>query len=163
MNISKWIQKAADGMVLIATAALSLTIILNFIEITRRYLLGKSFFWIQDVTLLCMMWFIFPGIVKISHADSDIVVDYFIGKVSPKYRDWIKAATECLVASFCGILCFYSVKLTILRLGKAMSTSEIPLFYYTLAMNICCLLLTVIYLEKVARRFRGKLDRKEAK
>ena len=57
----KIMKKISEAMLGVSVISLSIAIVLNAVEIFRRFLYDGSFYWIQDVTLLCMMWFIFPG------------------------------------------------------------------------------------------------------
>lgn len=150
--ISKLIKHVADIMMAIAVIALILAVAVNAYEIVGRMVFAKSLLWIQDFTLLCMMWFIFPGMVKISHKGTDVVVDYFFGKFPPKAKNIIVVFNDIVVAVTCAILFVFSVNLAILRQGKAMSASEIPLIYYTLAMNVSFFLMAVMYFEKFIKR-----------
>ena len=141
--ISKLIKHVADIMMAIAVIALILAVAVNAYEIVGRMVFAKSLLWIQDFTLLCMMWFIFG---------TDVVVDYFFGKFPPKAKNIIVVFNDIVVAVTCAILFAFSVNLAILRQGKAMSASEIPLIYYTLAMNVSFFLMSVMYFEKFIKR-----------
>lgn len=154
--ISKIIKWAADLMMAIAVVALILAVAVNAYEIVGRMVFAKSLLWIQDFTLLCMMWFIFPGMVKISHKGIDVVVDYFYGKFPAKMKNVIEIFNDIIVAVTCAILFVFSVNLAVLRQGKAMSASEIPLIYYTLAMNISFFLMSIMYLEKFIKRIAAR-------
>lgn len=155
MLLKKIIAKTSDFMMMIAVFSLSTAVLVNIAEITRRFLFGKSYLWIQDVTLLAMMWFIFPGIVKISHSNGDIMIDYFISKFSDKARHIITIATSLLVTLFCGNLFYYSLKLGILRYSKVTPAAGIPYIYYSLAMIISCFLLTAVYLDKTIQEIKN--------
>lgn len=149
-------KRLADIMMVIAVAALLLAIVLNAVEIFRRYFFSKSIYWIQDVTLLCMMWFIFPGMVKISYQGSDVFVDLFLQRFPKKIQRLIGVINNILVTIICAVLFYYSFNLLIMRLGNRMLTSEIPYFWYTLAMVVVFFLMTLVYLEKVVNALRRK-------
>lgn len=150
------LKRASEVMMWVAIFALCATIIVNALEIFQRFFLGKSMYWIQDVTLLFMMWFIFPGMVRVSYKGADVFVDFFIGKMPEKTQRFLGAINELLSFLICLILCWFSISLAVLRKGKAMMTSEIPYFYYTLAMIVCFGLIAAVYLNKFIGRFRKK-------
>ena len=152
----RFLKRASDVMMWVAIASLCATIIVNALEIFQRFFLGKSMYWIQDVTLLFMMWFIFPGMVRVSYKGTDVFVDFFIGKMPEKTRRVLECVNDLLSFLICFILCWFSVNLAVLRKGKAMMTSEIPYFYYTLAMIVCFGLIAAVYFNKFIGRFRKK-------
>ena len=150
------LKRASDVTMWIAILSLCATIIVNALEIFQRFLLGKSMYWIQDVTLLFMMWFIFPGMVRVSYKGADVFVDFFVGKMPEHVRYILGGINELLSFLICSVLFYYSVNLAVLRKGKAMMTSEIPYFYYTLAMIVCFALIAIVYLNKFINRCRKK-------
>lgn len=157
----KIMKKCADVMLIISVLSLSGAIILNAIEIFRRFAFDGSFYWIQDVTLLFMMWFIFPGMVTISYKGTDVFVDIFLSKFPKEVQKIINIINDIMVSVICAVLFRYSINLMILRMGKSMLASEIPYLWYTLAMVVVFLLLALIYLGKaitafMQRRYRGR-------
>lgn len=152
----KLMKKLADLMLIVSVLSLSAAIVLNAIEIFRRFAFDGSFYWIQDVTLLCMMWFIFPGMVTISYKGTDVFVDIFLHQFPAGVQKAINIINDILVTGLCLILFRYSVSLMTLRMGKSMLASEIPYFWYTLAMVVVFLLLALIYLGKVIKAFDRK-------
>lgn len=156
----KLMKKLANLMLIVSVISLSTAILLNAVEIFRRFLYDGSFYWIQDVTLLCMMWFIFPGMVIISYKGTDVFVDIFLHQFPAKVQRVIGVVNDVIVAALCLILFRYSISLMVLRMGKSMLASEIPYFWYTLAMVVVFFLLALIYLGKVMKALGGK-DEKE--
>lgn len=153
---NKIMKKMAEFMLMIAAISLVATIAVNAVEIFRRFAFDASFYWIQDVTLLGMMWFIFPGMVMISYKGTDVFVDIFITKFPPRVQKVVQILNNIMVMVICSILFYYSYKLLILRLGKSMLTSEIPYFWYTLAMVIVFLQLTLVYFGKILKSVCSK-------
>ena len=153
---NKIMKKMAEFMLTIAAISLVATIAVNAVEIFRRFAFDASFYWIQDVTLLGMMWFIFPGMVMISYKGTDVFVDIFITKFPPRVQKVVQILNNIMVMVICSILFYYSYKLLILRLGKSMLTSEIPYFWYTLAMVIVFLQLTLVYFGKILKSVCSK-------
>ncbi|MDY3282360.1 TRAP transporter small permease [Dysosmobacter sp.] len=149
-------KKMSEVMLLIAAISLILTITVNAVEIFRRFAFNASFYWIQDVTLLGMMWFIFPGMVMISYKGTDVYVDIFISRFPPKIREIVQIVNDVMVMAICSVLFYYSCQLLILRLGKSMLTSEIPYFWYTLAMVIVFLQLALVYFGKILKSVQKK-------
>lgn len=149
-------KKMSEAMLLIAAIALTITIAVNAVEIFRRFAFDASFYWIQDVTLLGMMWFIFPGMVMISYKGIDVYIDIFINKFPAKIRSVVQILNDIMVMAICLVLFYYSCQLLLLRLGKSMLTSEIPYFWYTLAMVIVFLQLALVYFGKILKGVRGK-------
>lgn len=152
----KVMRKLADLMLIVSVISLSVAILLNAVEIFRRFAFDGSFYWIQDATLLCMMWFIFPGMVTISYKGTDVFVDIFLHQFPVGMQKTVNIINDILITGLCLVLFRYSVSLMLLRMGKSMLASEIPYFWYTLAMVVVFLLLALIYFGKIIKAFGRK-------
>lgn len=86
----KTLKKIYDGIVevegWIAVVALVAAIVLNAYEILQRNLWGNSFIWIQEISVLLMLWFAMLGLPKVANDNADICLDLFINKLPPSAR-----------------------------------------------------------------------------
>lgn len=150
------LDKASSGMMTISCISLGLCVAVNAYEIFMRYFFSKSLYWIQDVTLLCMLWFIFPGMVKVASKGNDIAVEILVNALPAKVRRVLAIIVDLLVTAFSLLLFYFSIEMFQMRLGQVKVTSRIPLNCYTFAITISMVLISLVYIEKMIRQFRRK-------
>ena len=125
-----------------------------------RYCFAQSLYWIQDFTLLCMLWFIFPGMVKVANKGNDIAVEVLTKSLPLNAQRTLSLIVNLLVTVFSLLLFFFSIEMFALRVGDVKITSQIPLNLYTFAITISMFLMSLVYIEKIVQQFlnmrRGK-------
>ena len=152
--MKRFLHKTADAMMAIACISLAACVLTNAYEIFMRFFFAKSLYWIQDFTLLTMLWFIFPGMVKIANKGNDISVDLFLSKLPGKAQRVVKMAVDILVTLFSLCLFYFSADMFRLRIGQVKTTSSIPLNLYTVAIMVSMLLMSLVYIEKLTEQLK---------
>jgi TRAP-type C4-dicarboxylate transport system permease small subunit len=156
MLLSKVCKKIADAMLAVSIACLICAIAINAVEIAGRFAADHSLYWIQDVTQLFMMWFIFPGMVKVFYDKQDIVVDIFVGMMPKAVRRMMSVVASALVTLFCAVLSYQSYLYMMLNYKKKMFTSQIPTKYYLVARVVCIGIIALMSLLRTVELIRGK-------
>jgi TRAP-type C4-dicarboxylate transport system permease small subunit len=151
-----------DAQMGIAIVALGSVIAVNALEIGLRFFLGRSLFWIQDVSLLLMLWMIFPGVAKIVYDKKDIVVTMLIDKLPPRPKALVDIIGDLLIIVFALILTIFSYRLLLRQSGSSTATVRIPLFFYTSAVVLNSATILAIYLNEVVIKLRRAVQNREA-
>lgn len=147
--INKLLKTLTACQITISRCALISVIAINAVEILLRYTMGKSLYWIQDVSLLFMVWMIFPGVTKIVYDKKDISVTLLVEKFPASIRKLIDVLTYILIFVFFLLLSKYSYNLLIGQIGNKTATVGIPLVYYTAAVLLNCISVAAIYLYEL--------------
>jgi TRAP-type C4-dicarboxylate transport system permease small subunit len=133
----------------IAIASLVVVIAINFLEICMRYFFDISLVWIQDYSLLLMVWMIFMGASVIAYEKRDVTItiltDYLPNRIN-KHLDFIISA---IVMLFFAILGKYCTTLLMKQGTQTTVTAMLPLKYFTLAVVVNCFYTMVVYLRNV--------------
>lgn len=140
----------------VSMLSLFLLVALNAYEITMRFILSKSNYWIQDVSLLLMMWFLFTGVVVIVHDRQDIFVDILISALSPGWKRVCSIIVTVLCIVFNIALGYFSYSLLLTRIGRTTVTAQIPTAWYTLAILVSCVIMTLIFIRDLYDLITGK-------
>lgn len=156
--MSKKIDSIFNKITLVMTVVAALSLIfcisLNFYEIVNRYFFGKSLYWIQDVTLLLMMWFIFPGITRVTYDKQDILIDILTVHLPPRVRYALEAFINALVSAFSFLMVYESYRYILLNWNKNMSISNIPTRYYIVTILFSFFLVALLYAFKTTESAR---------
>ena len=133
----KLIKKWVDILTGLSLFALFIAISVNAVEIALRFAIDNSFYWIQDVTLLLMMWFVFPGIVKLVYINQDIIIDLLISHFKPAVRRSIDICSCLILLGFLFFLTQQTWYLFVYRFGMNM------------AIIVCTVSMMFVYAEKL--------------
>lgn len=155
-KIDKLLDKLTLAMAVLAMAALICCIGVNFFEIVNRYIAGKSIYWIQDFTLITMMWFIFPGVARVSYDKQDILIDMFINHLPAFAKKKLEAVVCLVVCLFSCLVSYESGRLMMLNWTKNMTISGIPTRYSIVTMIFSFAIVAVIYLVRMIYCFTEK-------
>lgn len=152
--VDKILKRVTDLFALISIFSLIVVILVNFYEIINRYFFSKSLFWIQDFTQLCMMWFIFLGVTKMTYENQDILIDIFVSKMPRTIRRIIKTIVNVIIALFSALMSYEAYRFMLSNWTKDMMTSGIPTRYYIVTMIICFTVLCLMYFNKAYRELK---------
>ena len=148
-------DKLTLAMAVVAMAALVVCIAINFYEIVNRYVRGKSLYWIQDFTLLMMMWFIFPGITRVSFDNQDIIIDICVRRLPKTIAAVVRTLMNALVCAFSVLVAWEGVRFMQLNWNKNMNISGMPTRYYIVTIIFSFVIVAVLYLLKTIEGVRG--------
>lgn len=150
-KIDKLLNRVTLAMAVLAMSALVCCIFVNFYEIANRNIAGKSMYWIQDFTLIMMMWFIFPGITRVSFDKQDIIIDIFVSHFPAAVQKKLEGVICLVVFLFSALVSYESFRLMMLNWSKNMTISGIPTRYSIITMVFSFAIVAVIYLVRAVR------------
>lgn len=156
--MNKVLKPVANTMGYFAMAAILLLVGLNGYEIFCRLVLEKSNFWIQDVTMLLMVWFVFPGMVKVVWEKKDILVDIVPNALPNTPRRILSIFVHILIILFSGAMTYASGKYLYLTRASKTITAHIPTPLITCIMVIAFFMFMLIYIQNLINLLKDKDD-----
>lgn len=156
--MNKVLKPIADIMGYIAMFAILLLVGLNGYEIFGRLLFEKSNYWIQDVTMLLMVWFVFPGMVKVVWEKKDILVDIIPNALPKGPRRILSIVVYVLIIMFSGAMTYASGKYLYLTRASKTITAHIPSPLITCIMVLAFFMFMLIYLQNLIHLLKNKND-----
>lgn len=158
--IKKILDRMSNIMMMVSILSVVALIAVNAYEIFLRMFFNVSNYWIQDVTMLLMVWFVFPGMIKVSWLKRDIMVDILTARL----HGTVKKITSIFA---CVIMVIFGVGMTISSVNYLEKVKEnktitagIPQSLFTGMMVLGFFLLTCIYLynlyEAISMRTEAK-------
>nr|WP_142411103.1 TRAP transporter small permease subunit [Clostridium sp. Marseille-P7770] len=134
----KTLKKVYDGIVevegWIAVVALVAAIVLNAYEILQRNLWGNSFIWIQEISVLLMLWFAMLGLPKVANDNADICLDLFINKLPPSARKIVDLLVAAMLVFMNYILLVNLYKLYLSQGNNVTIVARYPLKFRSYAL-----------------------------
>lgn len=154
--VKRILQKIADVMSYIAMIAVLAMVALNGYEIFTRFLLEKSNYWIQDVTTLLMVWFVFPGMVKVIWEKKDILIDIVPRELPHKGRRILFGFVHIVVILFTSAMCYATLQYFLLVRDAKSIIAHIPMPFFTIMILIGWLLFLIIYIYDFIALLKNK-------
>ncbi|OPL09570.1 MAG: hypothetical protein AVO33_00310 [delta proteobacterium ML8_F1] len=156
-----FLEKLSQLQLGISMISLVAVIGINFIEILGRYLFNSSLVWVQDVSLLFMVWMIFPGSSVIAYQKRDVVITLLtdvLPERANKHLDYFKNGA---VSLFFLVFSYYTLTLFLKQQGQTTVTASLPLQWYTLSLLINSSYVFLVYLREFMLDITGKNLEKE--
>jgi len=110
--------------------ALLFAIVLNFVNVVDRYLLGASILWADEIEIYLVVWITFLGAVVVSWRRAHLRMDVLLVSMPPWVQTSVRAAELTLLTALCAFVAYHSLDYTsrMLRIGRASDTAGLPLW-----------------------------------
>lgn len=129
-----------------AIILISLTFILT-VQVFLRYIFGHAFSWVEEISVILFIWMTYFGVSAASFHGKHLKVDFFIEKLSPKFKKWALFYTDLVTIIFCGYIIFPLLsiieKFTVSNSKTIILNIPKDMIYYVI---IFCLIMTIIRL-----------------
>ena len=133
----------------IAIASLLAMIALNSVEIFRRYFLGKSWIWIQEITVLFLVFFTFFGFSKVVYDKNDIAIDLVLSKLPSGGRKALQLILYIAVLGFCINYNYYTYNLVLTQSVQSTVISHHPMSWRSIPALVNGITMSLIYIREI--------------
>ena len=157
---SKFVKILCTVQLGISVLALGAMVALNTFEIIRRYFWGLSIVWVQEATVLFLVWFTFMGFSMITYAKKDIYIDFIVEMFPRKVRPVVKLLIILANIVFIVLFIDCSYRLFLVQGGQTSIVARYPMRFRSAAPLINAVTLLLIYIE-VLKNFFSKQPEKQ--
>jgi len=126
-----------ERFITFATAAIM--IILSALicwQVFSRYVLNASPFWIEELSVISLMWIGLLGAAACVWTESHMSLELVVSRLPETVRIWLKAATDILIGMFALVLCERGIFLVEKTMGGTLSSLPIAVGYTYLVLPI---------------------------
>jgi TRAP-type C4-dicarboxylate transport system permease small subunit len=126
-----------ERFITFATAAIM--IILSALicwQVFSRYVLNASPFWIEELSVISLMWIGLLGAAACVWTESHMSLELVVSRLPETVRIWLKAATDILIGVFALVLCERGIFLVEKTMGGTLSSLPIAVGYTYLVLPI---------------------------
>lgn len=148
-KVDKILKIISDINMKIALACLIMVIFLNGFEIILRYTMGRSMIWIQEISVLLMVWLIFTGTTKTVYNKKDIAIRIFVDKIPEKIRIIIDTFGRIAVLIFLIYYSLFGYKLIVTQWDTRTLVAEIRQIYFTIPVIVMAVSCSLIYINEI--------------
>lgn len=138
-------------------------IIMTFITFAQafyRYVLGGSFLWAEELTILGMIWICFLGSIVAMRSGGHTRIDFLINLLPAPAKRIIETVDYLLMAVFCGYLGYVSID--IVKVNKATLTTGLGIpravMYSALTAGMILMVITLLimaFFKAVGHEMKG--------
>ncbi|MDL2266472.1 TRAP transporter small permease [Desulfovibrio sp. OttesenSCG-928-G15] len=154
----KWLDDWAEESVV--SVLLSLLVLLLGTEVFSRFLLGRSFTWIEEMCRYLFVWSSYLGIaIAIKHKEQ-LRVLMLMNLLEKRFPQLVRACfvlSELIFTAFCAIVFYYSISLidNMSRFKQVSAALEIDVKYAYLIIPISMFLAAFRTLQSLYRDFKN--------
>lgn len=129
----KFVAALCKAQLALSVTALLAMVSLNAVEIARRYFFSLSIVWVQEVTVLLLLWFTFMGFSYVTYAKMDIYITLFVNKLSPPVAKSVVTFVTLVILLFLCVYTYYTMTLFFTQFGQTTVVARHPISWRTLA------------------------------
>ncbi len=138
-------------------------ILLACANVFMRYVVGRPWGWVEEVTLLTFVWLIMLGSASVVKAEGHCSIDVLARKLPPGPGRVLAVVIDIIVDITLLLLIWYGMELALSAGTKLTPILGIPYTYIDLAVPIGSALMLMYYLEFTWRDITGRHDAGDGK
>ena len=142
-------------------AAMAFIILLACANVFMRYVIGKPWGWVEEVTVFTFVWLTMLGASAVIHHEGHCSIDVLVLRASPKWQRIISIVSDLVVLVTLGLLIWFGVILTIKGHSKLTPILGIPYSYIDASIPVCCSFMLMYYGRMFWNSLMGKKNTTE--
>ena len=158
--IIRWLDRA-ERLITAATAVIM--IILSALicwQVFSRYVLNSSPFWIEEISVISLMWIGLLGAAGCVWTESHMSLELVVSRLPETVRIWLRALTDMAISGFALFLCDRGIFLVQRTMSGTLSSLPLAVGYTYLVLPIAGGLMVLFALVRaisgVSRHYAGK-------
>lgn len=158
--IIRWLDRAER--LITATTAVIMIVLSALIcwQVFSRYVLNSSPFWIEEISVISLMWIGLLGAAGCVWTESHMSLELVVAKLPETVRIWLRALTDLAIAGFALFLCDRGIFLVQRTMSGTLSSLPLAVGYTYLILPIAGGLMVLFALVRaisgVSRHYAGK-------
>ena len=114
---------------LVASVVLAILIVLTFLGVIWRRVIGQPFTWLEEVQLACMVWIVFAAGGAAFRTGNHVAIEVIVDLLPAKLQKLMEVLLSIVVVAVLGYLFYQSLGFIQMFLKSGRSTSMIKIPY----------------------------------
>lgn len=131
-------------------------VLLACANVFMRYVIGRPWGWVEEVTLLIFVWLIMLGAASVIKAEGHCSIDVLARKLPPGPGRVLAVIIDIIVDITLILLIWYGLELALSAGSKLTPILGIPYTYIDLSVPVGSALMLIYYLEFTWRDITGR-------
>lgn len=115
--------------IIIASVVLAIMIVLTFLGVIWRYILGSPFTWLEEVQLACMVWIVFAAGGAAFRTGNHTAIEMIVDLFPEKGKKITQVFISIVVVAVIGYLFYNTISFIALFIKSGRSTSMLHIPY----------------------------------
>ncbi len=159
MRFLRWLDKWGEEA--FVSVMLALLVLLLGMEVFSRFVLSKSFSWMEEVCRYLFVWSCYIGVAIAVKRKEQLRVLVLMDVLKKRFPGLVKVlyvVSELIFIVFCGLVFYYSIGLieNMMRFKQVSSSLEINVLYAYLIIPISMALTIFRNLQSLYRDFKNR-------
>ena len=137
-------------------AAMAFIILLACANVFMRYVVGKPWGWVEEITVFTFVWLTMLGASAVVHVEGHCSIDVLVTRMSSRGRRIISIVGDLIVLITLCLLIWFGILLTIKGHSKLTPILGIPYSYIDASIPVCCSFMLMYYGRMFWNSLRGK-------
>jgi TRAP-type C4-dicarboxylate transport system permease small subunit len=129
-------------------------------QVFSRYVLNSSPFWIEEISVISLMWIGLLGAAACVWTESHMSLELVVSRLPETVRIWLRALTDMAIAGFALFLCDRGIFLVQRTMSGTLSSLPLAVGYTYLVIPIAGGMMVLFALVRaisgVTRHYAGK-------
>jgi TRAP-type C4-dicarboxylate transport system permease small subunit len=139
-------------------AAMAFIILLACANVFMRYVIGRPWGWVEEVTVFTFVWLTMIGAAAVVNVEGHCSIDVLVRRFPPKWQRAVGIVSDLVVLVTLILLIVYGIDLTIKGQTKLTPILGIPYSYVDASVPISCAIMLMYYGRAFWANLRGKKD-----
>lgn len=109
--------------IIVASAALVVLVVLTFLGVIMRYLVGQPFTWMEELQLFCMVWIVFAAGGAAFRTGSHVAIEMVVEMFPEKIQKAMEYVVDVIVLLVVGFLFYCSIRFLNVFIANGRTTS----------------------------------------
>ena len=145
-KIERYLTYLTSVMIILLTTVISC-------QIFFRYVLNTGVFWLQELSVIMMMWIVFLGASGAVWDNHHIGLNFIVESFPENITIWLRVLSDLIIAIFSIQFFNYGLTMT-LETGGTLSALRIPIGYTYAIIPVTALLMALFAIVKLINRIR---------
>ena len=133
----------------VASIVLIVLIVLTFMGVIMRYIVGKPFTWLEEVQLFCMVWIVFSAAGAAYRTGNHVAIEMVVEMFPKGFQKVIEYVIDVVVVVTIGYLFYASIGFiqVFIKNGRSSSILHIPMWlqYGIAPVSYCISIISYFY------------------
>jgi TRAP-type C4-dicarboxylate transport system permease small subunit len=147
-----WLDRLERVLTAVTAAVMVILSVLICYQVFSRYVLNSSPFWIEEISVVSMMWIGLLGAAGCVWTESHMSLELLVSRLPEKVRVWLRSAVDVTVGLFSFFLFERGIFLVQRTMSGTLATLSIPLGYTYLVLPIAGGMMALFSFSKAIRR-----------
>lgn len=131
-----------------------LLVVVVFLQVVFRYFFNSPLAWSEELARYVFIWLVYISAAVVLRDDSHMSMDFFVTRMSEKFRVFVDIMTKILISIFMIICIVQSITLIRITLPQISPSLSIPMGLIYLALPVSFVLMLLDFLSRIILKKR---------